>query len=74
MKSIKNITVNNEKSYLGFWNELVNEQYNAYHYSIGKKHVDVDYSALTEKIEMKSKSPKFEVGDRVRTTKYKKQF
>ena len=45
-----------------------------YHYSINKKPINANYSALTEKIEMNSKAPKFKVNDRVRITKYKNVF
>ena len=41
-----------------------------YHHSIGKKHIDTDYSDLTEEIESTHEAPKFKVGDRVRITKY----
>ena len=41
---------------------------------LAKKHVDIDYSALSEEIEMNHKSPKYQVGDRVRITKYKKKL
>ena len=41
---------------------------------MGKKHVDPDYSALTEEIESSHKAPKCKVGDRVKTTKYKNIF
>ena len=45
--------INNEnKSYLGYLN-------NTYHRPIGKKSINADYSALTEKIESNHKSPKF---------------
>ena len=45
--------INNEnKSYLGYLN-------NTYHRPIGKRSVNADYSALTEKIESNHKSPKF---------------
>ena len=43
------------------------EQYNNNnYYSINKKHINVDYSALTKKIETNPKAPKFKVNDRVR--------
>ena len=43
--------------------------WNIDHNSIGKKPVDANYSAMSEKIETKSKSSKFKVDDRVRITK-----
>ena len=41
---------------------------------MGKKPVDADYSALTEKTETNPKAPKLKNGDRVRITKYKNIF
>ena len=58
-------------------NKLVDEYNNTnntYHRSVGKKHVDADYSSLTEKIETNPKALKFKTGDRVRITKYKNTF
>ena len=42
-----------------------------YQHSIGKKPIDADHPALTEKIKTNLKTPKFEVDNRVRITKYK---
>ena len=53
---------------------LKDEYNNTNHYSIGKRPIDADYSALTEDIESIHKGPKFKVGDTVRTTKYKNIF
>ena len=44
------------------------------YHSIGKKHIDVGYSALTDLIELSYKAPKFKTGDTVRITKYKNIF
>ena len=55
-------------------NELIDEYNNTYHRSIGKKSIDADYSALTEKIESSHEAYKFKVGNRVRITKYKNIF
>ena len=44
------MTANNSKSYLSYLNELVDEYNNTYNYSIGKKLIQADYSALTEEI------------------------
>ena len=49
MKSIKKITANDGKSYLGYLNKLVDEYEITYHRSIGKKSINVDYSALNKK-------------------------
>ena len=68
------MTANNSKFYLGYLNKLVDVYNNTNHYSIGKESIDADYSALTEEIEANPKVAKFEVGDRVRITKYKNIF
>ena len=65
---------NDNKSYLGYLNKLVDEYNNTYHHSIGKKLFHADYSALTEEIKSSHKAPKFKVGDRVRIYMYKKLF
>ena len=57
--------------YLNKWSDKYN---NTYHYSINKEPINVDYSALTEKIEVNSKIPKFKVNDRVSITMYKNIF
>ena len=42
------MTANNNKSYLSYLNKLVDEYNNSYHYSISKKPIDADYSALAQ--------------------------
>ena len=64
------MTANICKPYLGYLNKLVDESNNTYHWSIDKKFIHCDYSALTKKIESGHKSPEFKVGDRVRITNY----
>ena len=71
-KIYKKITANDSKSYLPYLNKLVDQYNNTYHHSTGKKPINADYSALTEKIETNPKAPKFK--DRVRITKYKNIF
>ena len=51
-------------------NKLVDEYNNSYDLSIGKKPIDADYSALTEEIETKRKSPKFKIGVRLSIQKF----
>ena len=68
------MTTNDSKSYLSYLNKLLDHNNNTYHHSIGRKPINVDYSALTEKIEANPKAPKFKVNDRVRITKYKNIF
>ena len=68
------MTSNDGKSYLSYLNILVYQYNNTYHHSLNKKPINVDYSALTEKIETNSKAPKFKVNDRVRIIKYKNIF
>ena len=55
-------------------NKIVDQYNNTYHHYIHKRPINVDYSVLTEKVEMNSKAPKFKVNGRVRATKYKNIF
>ena len=55
------MTAKNSKSFLFYLNELVDEYNNTYRSSIGKKPIDIDYSALTEEIETNPKALKFKV-------------
>ena len=48
------------KSYLPYLNKL-GDQYNSTYHSIGKKPINANYSALTEKIETNPKAPKFKL-------------
>ena len=57
------MTANDSKYYLSYLNKLVDQYNNTYRRSIGKKDVDVDYSALTEKIESNHKASKFKVAN-----------
>ena len=57
------MTVNDNKSYLSYLNRLIYEGNNSYHYCIGKKTINADYTALTEEIGTYSKLPKFNVGN-----------
>ena len=43
------MTTNKSKPYLAYLNKLV-DQYNTYHHYIGKKGINADYSAWTEKM------------------------
>ena len=52
------MTVNNSKSYLPYFNKLVDKYNNTYHHVIVKKTVNPDYSALDEKIETNLKQKK----------------
>ena len=73
-KIYKKMTANDNKSYLGYANKLVDEYNNTYHHSIGKNPINADYSTLTEEIVTNLKSPKLKVSDRVRITQYKDIF
>ena len=53
------MTASDSKSYLSYLNKLVDQYFNTYHNSIGKKPIDANYSALTEKIETNPKAPQF---------------
>ena len=65
---------NNSKSYLSYFNKLVDQYSNTYHHYIGKKPINVDNSTLTEKIETNPNALKFKANDKVRITKYKNIF
>ena len=67
-KIYKTMTANDSKSYFNYLNKLIDEYSNTYHRSVGKKPIDADYSALTDKIESNCKAPKFKIDDRVRIT------
>ena len=73
-KSIKKTTANESKSYLPHLNKLVDQYNNIYYHSIGKKPINDNYSASTEKTDTNLKAPKFKVNDRARITKYKNIF
>ena len=49
--------------------KIVDEYNNTDHCSIGKKSLDSNCFALTEKVELRHKTPKFKIGDRVRIAK-----
>ena len=68
------MATNDSKYYLPYFNNLVDQCNNTYHHSINKTPINVDCSALTEKIETNPKSPKYKVNYRVRVTKYKNIF
>ena len=67
------MTDSNSQLYFDYLNKLVNEYSNTYHRSIGKKVVDVDYSALPEEIETNSEASKLNVGDIVIISKERSQ-
>ena len=73
-KIYKKMTANESKSYLSYFNKLVDQYNNTYHHSFNKKPISADSTALTEKIETSSKAPKFKINDRIRITKYKNIF
>ena len=73
-KIYKKMTANNNKSYLPYWNKLVDLYNNTYHHFINKRPINADYSAFTENIETSPKAPKFKVNDRVRITTHKNIF
>ena len=65
---------NDNKSFVGYLNKLVNEYNNSFHIYSGKNSVDANYSSLTEKNESGHKASKFNVGDWVKITIYKNIF
>ena len=52
---------NDSKPYLSSLNKLVDQYINTYHHYVNKNPINIDYSALTEKIETSQKAPKFKV-------------
>ena len=62
------------KLYFNSLNELVDWYNNTYHHSIGKKPINADYSALSEKNVMNPKAPKFKVNNRLTIINYKNIF
>ena len=66
---MQKMTANDSKSYLGRLNKFVDKH--TYHHFTAKKAINVNYSALTEKIETNHKLRKSKVNNRVKTTKYK---
>ena len=71
------MTANDSKFYISCLNKLVDQYNNIYHYSIRKKPINADYSALNEEIETNPKAPKapkFKANEGVRITKYNNIF
>ena len=58
-KIYNKMTANDSKSCPSYLNKLVDEYNNTYHHSISKKHVDVNYYALFEEIEINLEASKF---------------
>ena len=71
-KTYKKMIANDNKSYLSYFNNLVDEYNDTYHRSIGREPVNADHSILSDKID--PKAPKVKVSDRARITKYKNIF
>ena len=69
------MTANDSKSYRGsyisYFNKKVDKYNNTDHFSVGKKPIHADYSALLEESEGNHKALKFKVGDRSQITNYK---
>ena len=65
---------NDRKSDLIYLNKFVDQYNDIYHRSINKRSIIVDYSDLTEKIEMNPKATNVKVNDRITITKYKNFF
>ena len=68
------MAANDNKSYLAYLNKLVDQYNNTYHHSIGKKPINANYSASTEKIETNPQAHKFKNNIRVRITKHRNTF
>ena len=74
-KIFKYITSISKNVYIDKLNDIVDEYNNTYHTSIKMKPADVkDNTYINADKEINNKDPKFKVGDRVRISKYKKNF
>ena len=60
--------------YIDKLDDIVNKYNNAYHRTIKMKSVDVKWSTYIDFLKKNDRDPKFKVGDRVRTSKYKNIF
>ena len=70
-KIYKKTAANDSKSYLPYLNKIVDQYNNTYDHSTNEKPINADCSALTGKIKINPKGPKFKVNDSTRITKYK---
>ena len=67
-----NKTAGNASFSVNFFDGLLDKHISTYHGFVGKKSVDACYSALSEEIEWNyNKTPRSNVGGRVRINKYK---
>ena len=73
-KIYKKMTANDSKFYHLYLNKLVDWYKNTYQNCINKKPINAYFSALNGKIKNNPKTPKLEVNDKVRITKYKNIF
>ena len=64
------MTASDRKSYISYLNKL-RYQYNIF---VNTKPINFNYSVLPKKIETNSKTPKFNVNNRIRIIKYKNNF
>ena len=71
----KYMTSISKNVYINKLDDIVNEYNNTYHTTIKMKPIDVkDNTYINTDKEINNKDPKFQVGDRVRISKYKKNF
>ena len=74
-KIYKYMTSISKNVYIDILDDIVDEYNNTYHTTIKMKPADVkDNTYINADKELNNKDPKFDVGDRVRTSKYKKNF
>ena len=74
-KIYKYMTSISKNVYIDKLDDIVKKYNNTYHQSIKMKPVDIkDNTYISLKKEVNDKNPKFEVGDRVRISKYKNIF
>ena len=69
------MTANSENVYFNVLNHIADEYHNEYHKTIKMKTIDVKSDSFAKFNEKPNKKdPKFNVGDHVRISKYKKFF
>ena len=68
------MVANDNKSYFGYLNKLLDEYNKNFHHYKDNKRLDTDYYGLSWEIGTNPKASKFKVGDTIRITKYKNTF
>ena len=68
------MTANDKKSYLPYFNKLVDQCNSIYHYYINRNPINTYYSTSIENLDTNSKAPNCKVKDRVGSTIYNNIF